>query len=296
LNNNIKTKFFTDLKENNINLDAAQANRIITKLEELKNYTPKIGILGKTGVGKSSLVNALIGEDVCEINDVQACTRNPQEALMNIAHDKKILLLDVPGVGENNLRDKEYSDLYQQLLPELDLILWLIKADDRAFTADELFYKNIVKPHLVQGKPLLFVINQSDKIEPIREWDIESNKPGFKQSINLDNKMKEVARFFDTLLSNIIPISTTEKYNLNKLVDEMVFALPEDRQYTFVKKINNELVSNDTLIKAKSNTVKNVVMGVISGAVIGYKSSGVWGAIVGAVSGFVMGIIDSIFS
>lgn len=295
MNNNLKTKLVDELEANNIQLEEDQINRIFAKLYGLKNYTPKIGILGKTGVGKSSLVNALIGEDICEINEVQACTRNPKEVLMNISKDKKILLLDVPGVGENYSRDLEYADLYQKLLPELDLVLWLIKADDRAFTTDELMYKHFVRPHLEQGKPLLFVINQVDKIEPIREWDYKNNRPGVKQSINIENKINEVSRIFETAVSQIIPISTIERYNLNVLVDEMVFALPEDKQYTFVKKIDNELVSNETLIKAKSNTAKNVVVSVIAATYKGYKSGGFWGAIVAAVTAFVVNIFDDIW-
>jgi hypothetical protein len=292
----IKKQLMDGVKSKNILLEEAQIDRIIAKLTETVNYVPKIGIFGKTGVGKSSLVNALTGKDSCKIDDIEACTRNAQEVLMKITQDKQILLLDVPGVGETNLRDREYSDLYQELLPNLDLILWLIKADDRAFSSDELFYKNIVRPHLAQGKPLLFVINQADKIEPIREWDIKNNKPGYQQSINLENKRREVARYFDTPISNIIIVSAIEKYNLGTLVDEMVFALPEEKQYTFVKRINNDIVSSETIIKAKTNTVAKIVTSTFTGAIQGYKKGGIKGAIIGAITGLVIGIIDIIFS
>jgi predicted GTPase len=39
-----------------------------------------IGIMGKTGVGKSSLCNALFRSEVCTVNAVEACTRQPQRA------------------------------------------------------------------------------------------------------------------------------------------------------------------------------------------------------------------------
>ncbi len=67
-------------------------------------------------------------------------------------NQKGLKLVDVPGVGESRDRDEEYSKLYASLLPELDLVLWLIKSDDRALASDENFYKNIVKPHIDEGK------------------------------------------------------------------------------------------------------------------------------------------------
>lgn len=52
-------------------------------------------------------------------------------------------------------------------------MLWVVKGDDRAFSADEHFYKNVLKP--VGGdEKVLFVLNQVDKIEPFREWDEEN--------------------------------------------------------------------------------------------------------------------------
>lgn len=40
-----------------------------------------------------------------------------------------MIITDLPGVGESRDRDAEYEALYRDILPELDLVLWLIKAD-----------------------------------------------------------------------------------------------------------------------------------------------------------------------
>lgn len=104
-------------------------------------------LFGKTGVGKSSLCNALFGKVICPISDVEACTRDTKDVILNIDGGKGIKFIDVP-VGESSQRDVEYGELYARLLPELDLVLWLIKADGRAMVSDEIFYKEIVKPHL----------------------------------------------------------------------------------------------------------------------------------------------------
>lgn len=59
---------------------------------------------------------------------------------------RSVRLIDIPGVGESAERDSEYEQLYRDLLPQLDLVLWVIKGDDRAFSADEHFYKNVLLP------------------------------------------------------------------------------------------------------------------------------------------------------
>ncbi len=45
-------------------------------------------------------------------------------------------LVDLPGIGETPQHDQEYRALYHQLLPELDLIIWILRADERAYAAD----------------------------------------------------------------------------------------------------------------------------------------------------------------
>ncbi|WP_201285307.1 GTPase, partial [Klebsiella pneumoniae] len=51
-------------------------NDILKHLRNLTQYEPVIGIMGKTGVGKSSLCNALFQGEVTPVSDVEACTRD----------------------------------------------------------------------------------------------------------------------------------------------------------------------------------------------------------------------------
>ena len=67
-------------------------------LNQKLNYEPTIGVFGKTGVGKSSLCNSLFGEDLCEISDVQGCTR-----------DTKKVLLSIGGKGLKYLNRRRYT-------------------------------------------------------------------------------------------------------------------------------------------------------------------------------------------
>ncbi len=159
---------------------------ISRRINEVINYEPVIGIMGKTGAGKSSLCNAIFKGDICAVSDVEACTRETQEVRIQFGK-RAIRLIDIPGVGESAVRDGEYEKLYRELLPKLDLVLWVIKGDDRAFSADEHFYKNVLKPAGGEEKTL-FVLNQVDKIEPFREWDVQNAQPSPAQKKNILDK------------------------------------------------------------------------------------------------------------
>ncbi|MGF1733598.1 GTPase [Photobacterium kasasachensis] len=288
--------FLETLKELDINFTEEQAERINTKINSILSYTPRIGIFGKTGVGKSSLCNALFGKEICKVSDIEACTREPQDVLLEIGRGKGITLLDVPGVGENQERDLEYSELYQQLIPELDVILWVLKGDDRAFSVDIDFYKNVVKPHIEDRKPFVLVLNQVDKIEPFREWNVESRSPSQKQAVNIEMKLSGVANEFAVKRSIVVPVSADEKFGLTKLIDEIIFSLPDEKKLSFAKEVPEDNLSSEAKKEAEvsfSKVVSNTIAGATSGASIGAKIAGPIGAKVGAVLGGIGGFFSS---
>ena len=144
-------------------LPAQLFDTILKHIYLLIDYEPVIGIMGKTGAGKSSLCNALFVDEVSPVSHVAACTREPLQFRLQVG-ERFMTIVDLPGVGESSARDAEYASLYQQQLPQLDLVLWLIKADDRALAVDEHFYRQVIGE--VYRHKVLFVISQSDKAEP----------------------------------------------------------------------------------------------------------------------------------
>ena len=224
------------------------------EITKIRTYVPKVAVFGDTGVGKSSLCNALFGKDIAKISDVEACTREPKEILIEGEKGKGgINLIDVPGVGESPERHDEYLKLYKSLLPELDLIIWAIKADDRKYASALDVYKKILKPNL-KNCPVVFVITQIDKIEPHRDWDIEKNIPGKKQEENLNRKIIDVSKIFETSADLIIPVSSNDKYNLIRLVNKVVEVLPNAKKSSFVREAKEENISEET-IKASEKGV-----------------------------------------
>jgi hypothetical protein len=221
--------------------------KIKEEITKIRTYVPKVAIFGDTGVGKSSLCNALFGKDIAKISDVEACTREPQEVLIqNQNGNGGINLIDVPGVGEDPARHSEYLKLYKSLLPELDLIIWAIKADDRKYASAIDVYEKILEPNL-KNCPVVFVITQVDKIEPYRDWNIKNNKPGKKQEDSIIRKINDISSRFNTATNKIIAISSNDKYNLVELVNKVVEVLPNEKKSSFVREAKEENISEEAV-------------------------------------------------
>lgn len=228
-------------------------NEINRKISKIRSYVPKIGVFGNSGVGKSSLCNSLFGKEVAKISDVEACTRNPQEILIGgSGGEGGIILIDVPGIGEDPSHQKEYTALYKSLVPELDLILWAIKADDRNYASGIDAYREIFDTKT--KTPVIFVITQTDKTNDVEDWDHQEYRPGGAQINNITIKEHDVSRRFDVSTKNIISIAVSKKgksYNLNSLVDLVVEVLPNEKKYSFTRETKDENVSQETRILAE---------------------------------------------
>ena len=235
------------LENQNVSFDEDKRKKILNEIKaeisRIRNYTPKVAIFGDTGVGKSSLCNALFGKEIAEISDVEACTRVPQEILLS-GDGHGITLIDVPGIGEDPKRHAEYRELYKSLLPGLDLVIWAIKADDRKYASSIEVYQDILKPNLDKC-PVIFVVTQADKIEPHRKWNEAENKPGDEQVANLNIKINDISSRFDVSTNKVVAVSANDSWNLVELVNKVVEILPNEKKYAFTREAKEENVSEE---------------------------------------------------
>ncbi|ELQ6022238.1 GTPase family protein [Enterobacter kobei] len=207
------------------------SERILQQINQLTHYEPVIGIMGKTGAGKSSLCNALFAGAVSPVSDVAACTRESLRFRLQVG-ERFMTIVDLPGVGESGVRDTEYTALYREQLPRLDLVLWLIKADDRALAVDEHFYRQVIGE--AYWHKVLFVISQSDKAEPTSGGERLST--GQKQ--NISRKICLLHELFQPV-HPVCAVSIRLQWGLRKMAERMIKCLPREATSPVVSQLQH---------------------------------------------------------
>ncbi|EOT1205040.1 GTPase family protein [Cronobacter sakazakii] len=221
---------------------------ILERVQNLTHYEPVIGIMDKSGTGKSSLCNELFRGELSPVSDVNACTRDVLRFRLRSGRHS-LMIVDLPGVGENGRRDQEYRALYRRILPELDLVLWVIKADDRALSVDEQFWHGVMQPY---RQKVLFVINQADKIEPCHEWDILTSKPSPHQLENLKAKQAAIMAMFK-LHHPVCVVSARTGWGIEEMVAAMMRCLPDRATSPVVTQLQGRLCTEPVKSQARDS-------------------------------------------
>ena len=126
------------------------------QLERLQRRRPRVVVFGRVGVGKSSLLNALLGEEHFATDVAHGCTRRQQHRAWSqpLAGLEGVDLVDTPGIDEIGAAAR--ARLARRVALGADVVLLVLDAD---LGRGELEALEIL---LASGKPLLLVLNRSD--------------------------------------------------------------------------------------------------------------------------------------
>ena len=179
--------------------------------------------MGKSGTGKSSLCNAIFQSRICATHPLNGCTRQAHRLTLQIG-ERRMTLVDLPGIGETPQHDQEYRELYRQLLPELDLIIWILRADERAYAADIAMHQFLLNEGADPSR-FLFVLSHADRVFPAEEWNATEKCPSRHQELSLATVTARVATLFPSSFP-VLPVAAPVGWNLPAFVSLMIHALP----------------------------------------------------------------------
>ena len=168
-----------------------------------------IGLVGRPNVGKSTLVNSIVGRKVAIVSDKPQTTRNIIHGIYNDS-DTQIVLVDTPGIHKPSHKLGDYLNKEAYFtIDDVDAIMFLVPANEDIGGGD----KFIIDKLKEANKPVILVINKIDKIK----------KEDLLAKID---KYKELYPF-----SDIVPVSALKKDNVDSLVKVLKTYLTDDIKY-----------------------------------------------------------------
>ena len=279
---------FSSIKEQirKLPLSGKSKNKMLSKMSELKELTvdarePRIALVGRRGAGKSSLINALFGEERQLVSPVQAGTGHGKWLWFPSEEEKKIRLLDSRGLGESEkpIEAAESETALAQLRKEVaaeqpDVILFLIKAKETDARIEEDLQelndlREFIKHEHQYDVPVICVVTQVDELDPPYYKDVPLDANPVKAA-NINTSMKLMEKRFkesDIPLLTTIPVCTYADFDdAGKMVFDMRWNIDVLASY-LVDSLPNEAklkAAKATQVIAAKKKVANKIVAIIS--------------------------------
>ncbi len=212
-------------------LEMALGTDGLAELEKLiddeKKIPPKVAVIGKAGVGKTTTINNLFNAS-WKTSHTIAGTKVAQLKEFDLAGGGTLSVVDMPGLGEDIEADLVYEKIYFEILPTVDVVLWVMQANTRDMAEDQRILREVVGKSL-QGleNRIIVGLNQVDKIGP-GSWNLKLNYPSKDQQTSINRRCKDISTKISSVTpvhrKNIVYYSALQRYRLHEVLIAIITA------------------------------------------------------------------------
>lgn len=193
-----------------------------------KQVLLQVMVIGQTGYGKSTLLNAIIGENIFQTDDVVSCTKelNTAKFKLSSTNSHYLALSDLPGIGEdtdNKNADAKYIEWYKGMLKASSCIVYTLNVDKRSHEPDQRVFKEVLSDSRIRNR-LIIALTCADKAGNNRKSD--NITPEQEDTIN--RKIAEIKKLKMFAGLPVVPCSGKTGWNVDSLVKEIVAQLKKD--------------------------------------------------------------------
>lgn len=180
------------------------------------NETPSgerlhIGIFGRRNAGKSSLINAITGQDLAIVSDVKGTTTDPVKKAMELLPLGPVVLIDTPGLDDEGLLGQKRMEKAVQALRQTDIVILTIPAD----AALDGLEKTLLQEAKKRGLPFFVVLNKTDLLADKKQ---------------IEEKEKEIAQALSIPLDVIVAVSADKNEGIHALKEKLANGIPKEQE------------------------------------------------------------------
>ncbi|EPH93777.1 ribosome biogenesis GTPase Era [Enterococcus faecalis 13-SD-W-01] len=168
-----------------------------------------VAIVGRPNVGKSTLLNRIVGQKIAIMSDKAQTTRNKIQGVYT-EKDAQLIFIDTPGIHKPKHRLGDFMvETAYSALREVDAVLFMISADQKRGRGDDFIIERLKNV----DSPVYLVINKIDKVHP-------------------DDLLGIIEDYSSQMdFAQVVPISATEGNNVERLMSTLIDEMPEGPQY-----------------------------------------------------------------
>ena len=218
-----------------------------------------VTIVGRPNVGKSTLLNHIMGEKLSIVSNKPQTTRNNIQTILT-GDNHQLVFVDTPGIHKPKHKRGEYMvNSAKDSIKEVDLVLFLINPDEEIGRGD----KFIIETLKNQKAPVFLVVNKIDEFTQDR----------VAKTLQMYSEVME--------FKEIIPISALKGKNVEKLVELMIDTMPEGPKYypdDMITDVQERFVISEIVREKALRTLREEIPHGIAVDVIQMKQSpsGTW--------------------